>query len=473
MKHTHWLYVPTLLLVGLAVEAQERQVPHQFVENQPAYAEEVNANFNYVTQAIDAISQHEFSIEVDCTDDPWGLQKAYRQGVNYRELNFATAGTCYGDIFIVLDEEGAPVVNDGIPQRYQVKGQSINIHPSGDGRVAIIPNPVSGITNLAASFGGGLYLDQVDITLGENDSFGVLFSRNGHGDIYASTITGNRTDYGHGVAVQEGAQVYISDLTVTNLHTGISSFNGGVLRFLGPIVIENTLYGITGRSSVFRQQAEITLAASNDNLALSHGSSWLGWGMSLTANGAPSYIDNTSFEVGHYQSDANLYGSGAKLMVEQFTANRVEINNNSNLSSANLTTTEQLVVASSSVAHVDSGALTSARVYSQSLLGGGYSVNDIEVYDSKLETQNATLNGPVLLDRSRFNFFESTVLADVLLINSQGFVDMATEGDLTRIHCHGMSVIDIDGTDITDELMETACMSSNSISEFVLAQPDL
>ncbi|RUO45180.1 hypothetical protein [Idiomarina aquatica] len=474
MKTLYWLYIPSLL-ISLNVSAQQRQVPYQFEENQPAYAEEVNANFDYLTDEIDTATQAEFTQEVDCDADPWGLVKAFNEGAQHTEVNLAATGTCYGDIRLVLDTEGNPVIDDGIPRRFQVKGQSLNIYPVDDNRVAIVPNPTTGVTDLTTSFGGGIYLDRVDISIGADETYGVLFSRNGHGDVLDTTVTGNSLDIAHGIAVQEGAQVYVGNFTARNLHTGISSINGGVVRILGPVDIQNTRFGIAGRSSVFRQQAEVILAAQDENLVLTHGTTWLGWGMTLTANGSQSVVNDRSvLTVANLYTDNTLRIGSSDAHIDNIEAARVYAVNNAFLGVQNITISDLLELSVSSGGYVDAGSIQNIRVYSQSLLAGGFTnQTSIEVYDSKLEGSGATFNAPILLDRSNFTLFDSAINDATNLINSRGFVNAGTSGDLSQISCHGMSVIDIEGTDITDELMETACMSSDSISEFVLAQPDL
>ena len=185
---------------------------------------------------------------VDCSQDPHALAKAYQQNIRYSNLQFYITGECYGH-FTLVDSEGV----SGTPPypELQEHGQVVTIVSTygEEGGVAtkpkLVPHPVTNTMSLIGSFGGGLYIDNVDIDIGMSAGFGVLFSRGTTGDLGRSTVrclAGNNSV--RAVQIQNGAAPYLFGVTIKDCDTGIFSLNNTATTVYGGITIDNARIGI-------------------------------------------------------------------------------------------------------------------------------------------------------------------------------------------------------------------------------------
>ncbi|ALO33978.1 hypothetical protein CMT41_03995 [Colwellia sp. MT41] len=324
------------LLVLAPVFANAEQVPHTFIAGTPAKAANVNANFTHVNDKatlnstsiatieaklttiesaangspLDILVNGEIDVEVDCTDQPEALQLAYHQHVNYRTLNFTLTGNCYGDIYDYRDDTD----NGGI----QVSDQTIGINSADpENRASIIPNDQTGKAFLIAGQGGGLYLSDVNVTTGENEYGAVFFSRNGHGSITNVTINAAGTG-SIPVVVQEGAQVYFSNVEINGAQIGIFARNNSTIRFLGETTVNST-EGIVLRTGVsVNQQGTVTInSGSGQALYLNGGVNWISSyaGLPLNLTGTVHLENGSYLNAGtlNLAGDLNVFDSSVKV----------------------------------------------------------------------------------------------------------------------------------------------------------------
>ena len=100
--------------------------------------------------------------------------------------------------------------------------------------------------SLIGSFGGGLYIDNVDIEISMSAGFGVLFSRGTTGDLGRSTVKCLADNNSvRAVQIQNGAAPYLFDVTIEDCDTGIFSVNNTATTVYGGISISNARIGIT------------------------------------------------------------------------------------------------------------------------------------------------------------------------------------------------------------------------------------
>ena len=199
---------------------------------------------------------------IDCTDDPYALNRAYVEHSQYSYILFYIIGNCYGDIAsLVLGDatyEGAPMV--------QEHGQVVNIQatPGLSQRPKIVPNPDCNILypglsptctrmGLVSSFGGGLYIGGVDLEMGAYDNYAALFSRGSAGDLNNVTITTHpNSPYAFPIRAQHAANPYIGSVTIngngTHQGSGISLTNNAAMYVYGQITIEGTQVGLKAES---------------------------------------------------------------------------------------------------------------------------------------------------------------------------------------------------------------------------------
>jgi len=199
---------------------------------------------------------------VDCTDDPYALNRAYVEHSQYSYILFYIIGDCYGDITsLYLGDatyEGAPIV--------QEHGQVINIQatPGLSQRPKVIPNPDCNLRfpglsppcsrmGLVSSFGGGLYVGGVDLEMGAYDNYAALFSRGSAGDMNNVTITTHaNSPWATPIRAQHAANPYLGNVSIngggTHPGAGIALTNNAALYVYGQITIEGTGVGLTAES---------------------------------------------------------------------------------------------------------------------------------------------------------------------------------------------------------------------------------
>lgn len=199
---------------------------------------------------------------VDCTDDPYALNRAYVEHSQYSYILFGIIGDCYGDITSLYlgdaSHDGAPFV--------QEHGQVINIQAMAgySQRPKIIPNPDCSIRfpevsppctrmGLVSSFGGGLYIGGVDLEMGAYDNWATLFSRGSTGQLDDVTITTHpNSPYASPIRAQHAANPYLGNVTIngggTHQGTGIAMTNNAAMYIYGVVTIEGTQSGLRAES---------------------------------------------------------------------------------------------------------------------------------------------------------------------------------------------------------------------------------
>ena len=218
--------------------------------------------------------------DVDCNADPYAMNKLYVENSRFSYIHFAIKGSCYGDIARTTLGETAP---EGTDPYLQEHSQTISIGPVEDPEnpgqalpAAIVPNPDSGVVGLYASFGGALYINDVDIELGtRTDGRGeqVLYSRGATGTLQNLTITLPAGSTAGGVHVQHAASPYMANVNIIGdpaapAGFGLSVMNNGVVYQFGEINISGVKYGLyaTSGASVFTYGAVMNIESTNEAL---------------------------------------------------------------------------------------------------------------------------------------------------------------------------------------------------------------
>jgi len=317
----------TLLLLTSGAYAS---VPNVFSSNTPAVAADVNENFEYLAEKSIGVNlvNGEISVEVDCSGNAAALNETYADYVNYREINFFIKGNCYGDIKVRRDFDND---NNWLGKSYQVAGQTIHISPQSNETAGLIPNDLTGKVVIWATIGGGLYLSNLTIQLGNDWDYGVAFSRNGHGSVNNVTIKGPENANGAAIWIQEGAQAYISDLTSSGTTFGIVGQNGGTIRLLGSetdIVSINDAVRLTGSS--LRQSGVVNAHSTNGAaIRMQNGAKWFAEEKTIETNGSVRLTGNSVLNVD------TINGNNSEILADSATL----IVNNLNGKSANFTNT--------------------------------------------------------------------------------------------------------------------------------------
>ena len=258
---------------------------------------------------------------VDCRADPYTLNRLYVNNSQYSYIQFGIIGDCYGDLSRTTFGELAP---EGTHPYIQEHAQVISIYPAEDpdnlGNVAsarIIPNPDSGVTGLVASFGGALYVYDVDIVVGD-DYFGVLFSRGSTGDLHEVTIT-LRHDYQAGVRVQHAANPYLGNVTIQG--------NSQTPSAVGLLLLNNAAVYLYGSLSISGASIGIEAIA---------GSSLFSWGKPVdvqTPNSSDTafWIDSAHIRMGDVITNGSIWvreGGDMTLGELTFSGDEIRIDNN-------------------------------------------------------------------------------------------------------------------------------------------------
>ena len=265
-------FVCLLVLALSSVEGLADQLPGiaEFTDGEPALAEEVNGNNLVISDKAQELEARILQLEnvsdrlvrdedasryggarsaepsaaankvggltellggklyldnIDCNADPHALNKAYIDNSQYSYIQFTITGTCYGH-FTLIDGTN-PAAGE-----LQEHGQAISIvgNVGTDDaplpRPKLIANPFSNNMSLYGSFGGGLYIRDVDIDVSMAQGWGVLFSRGTTGEIARSTITCTAEDNAvKGIWIQNGASPYIYTVDVVDCDVGMFGRN--------------------------------------------------------------------------------------------------------------------------------------------------------------------------------------------------------------------------------------------------------
>ena len=287
-QEMHWKTAVTVMIISSQLSAAELEIPKVFVNGEVADANDFNLNSNYLVEnlkedrtkieAIEANARWKNSdesgvvnIEVDCTTNQSALVEAYQSNPSVDHIGFIITGSCFGSIANVQEvgDEGQPVLGQIQPKNQVVYIQP-NLETDPTNRAKIVPRKLTDqngeyfVSGIFSSFGNGLYLTNLDIEMGADDSYAVLYSRASNGGLSNVTITGAAEPnnlYQTGVVVQNGASAYIDSSSITGVYRGVSmlgesfvylinatiiaqngvrTFNGGTFRSVGGIDITST-----------------------------------------------------------------------------------------------------------------------------------------------------------------------------------------------------------------------------------------
>lgn len=320
------------VLSANALATDTTNIPHTFSAGQPARAYQVNENFDainekakenlalitaleaQITKMEESQSLFKESIEVDCSDDPAALAKAYWEIKDSAITSFFVSGTCYGDI------RNHPETGEF----YQAHQQTLFILGNEEVGAKLIPNPQTKNTGMWGGFNGGLYIHDLTVDLGTGAGFG--FSRNSQGSIHDVTIigSGNYEDEQRAFYIQASAQVYLGGVSIQNVNHGIHANGGSAVRVLGSqksdigLEIKNSQNGIALNSNaVLRQSGPISIDAEEPPIAINSANWALHWGASeikggevLVENAYSFTTDNAVFDVENVRVERSQFTVG-------------------------------------------------------------------------------------------------------------------------------------------------------------------
>lgn len=258
---------------------------------------------------------------VDCRTDPYALNRSYVENSRFSTIEFGIIGDCYGDLPRTTFGEAAP---EGTYPYIQEHAQVIGIYPAEDpdnpgneASARIIPNPDSGWTSLVASFGGALYINGVDIVMGD-DYTGVLFSRGSTGDLHNVNIT-LKNNYQVGIRVQHAANPYLGNVTIQGDPQSPSA--------RGLFLLNNAAVYLYGSLSISGASTGIEAIA---------GSSLFSWGKPVdvqTPNSSDTafWIDSAHISMGDVITNGSIWvreGGDMTLGELTFSGDEIRIDNN-------------------------------------------------------------------------------------------------------------------------------------------------
>ena len=260
------LLLLTLLIIPPLLSAQDLV---EFENGQIASADEINANFQALKDSIDAVNSTDraFSLEVNCEEDPYALINAYHANIEFSSLNIGIRGECFGDIWWTADYGSYT----------QEFAQRVAIYGITDANAGIIPrpkisecgnsgSPTGGRAGLLASFQGSLFLRNLNLSLGECDSFGVLYSRGAGGNVEGVSISGHPATANQNLlVVRHNSIIYIGNVSITGAGddtVGISIFNGGVIYSYGSpaVSVAGTALSMYAGGGFFSYGADISFS---------------------------------------------------------------------------------------------------------------------------------------------------------------------------------------------------------------------
>ena len=250
-----------MLLTGLSVAA-ELVVPKTFVNGEVADADDFNSNNKYLTEKIgelmanarwkNALDHGAIIKNIDCTSNQSALIEAYHANAHEDHLQFKLTGSCFGAYRFVqeITENGPSEVT-----QIQPKNQVIQLLSDPSNRAKIIPRKIVAdreyeVAGLVSSFGNGLYIADIDIEMGADDAWGVLFSRSSNGALTNVKITGAEEPTGDhvGVHIQNGAAAYVggndANAIIQNVSEGIKLRSSAMGNFWGTLQIAANTTGI-------------------------------------------------------------------------------------------------------------------------------------------------------------------------------------------------------------------------------------
>ena len=183
---------------------------------------------------------------VDCTNDALALNKAYIENSRFKDITFIIKGDCYGDYWLIDGNDPSAGVRQEFGQSVKIQGD-LGVDPDNPlPRPRLIPNPLTEQMSLVGSFGGGLYLSDLDILAG-NEFDAVLFSRGATGSVRNVSITCDPSNEGLsvGVRVQNGAVPYFEgNIDISGCDYGMWVFNNATVALYGDLTIDAESVGL-------------------------------------------------------------------------------------------------------------------------------------------------------------------------------------------------------------------------------------
>ena len=325
-QEMHWKTAVTVMIISSQLSAAELEIPKVFVNGEVANANDFNLNSNYLVEnlkedrtkieAIEANARWKNSdesgvvnIEVDCTTNQSALVEAYQSNPSVDHIGFIITGSCFGSIANVQEvgDEGQPVLGQIQPKNQVVYIQP-NLETDPTNRAKIVPRKLTDqngeyfVSGIFASFGNGLYLTNLDIEMGADDNFAVLYSRSSNGGLSNVTITGAATEasdpndyFQTGVIVQNGASAYIDSSSITGVYRGVSMLGESFVYLINATIIAQN--GVrTFNGGTFRSVGGINIT-STDGTAISMNQGGQGYILAGSIQGAVA-LDKSSLSAG-------------------------------------------------------------------------------------------------------------------------------------------------------------------------------
>lgn len=313
----HWKTAVTVMLISSQLSAGELEIPKVFVNGEVADAIDFNLNNDYLIDKIEqeivrtdellsnarwknADAQGAITKKIDCTTNQSALIEAYHASVSEDHLHFLLTGSCFGAYHWVqtVDDENQPVVYQVQPKN-QVVSISSDKTTNPNNRAKIVPRKITAegidyfVASLVSSFGNGLYLTDLEIEMGANDSWAVLYSRSSNGDLTDVAIKGNAepSRVQTGVLIQNGAAAYIGGqnegkASIEGVATGIQMLGESMANIYGSLIINAADRGLA------------TFNGGTFQLSLSAGGKIAGVNSAINLNqGAQGWVNSNSAEV--------------------------------------------------------------------------------------------------------------------------------------------------------------------------------
>ena len=243
-----FLLVTLALVFHVSTQADTLSIPKIFEDGEVAEATDFNQNFEYLRDQIDSnaswLNRNSDGIKevnVDCSIDQDALRLAFQANFHVSAVSYYVTGTCFGglDYIPISAEDGTTSYGRIYPtsHSYSISSnrQALEDPLNAASRVTIIPRSAHGVERVAllALQHSHMTLAGVDITMGADDNYGILFGPNSTGELNSITVTGmdNNT---LGIDVVDGGTVQLKGTSqVTGVHTAIRSKNNSLIRNKG------------------------------------------------------------------------------------------------------------------------------------------------------------------------------------------------------------------------------------------------
>ena len=270
-----WKTALTVMIISSQLNAAELEIPKAFVNGEVADANDFNLNNDYLIDIIEeekirtdellsnarwknATSEGSISKKIDCTTNQSALIEAYHASVSEDHLDFLLTGSCFGAYRFVqtVDDDNQPTVYQVQPKN-QVVSISSDKTTNPNNRAKLVPRKITAggsdffLASLVSSFGNGLYLTDLEIEMGANDAWAVLYSRSSNGGLTDVAIKGNAEPSRRqvGVQIQNGAAAYVGGqnegkASIEGVATGISMLGESTANIYGSLIINAEEVGL-------------------------------------------------------------------------------------------------------------------------------------------------------------------------------------------------------------------------------------